>query len=462
MSFDGFALEQDPRVQRDFSGLFQALGGARESLRTSSVELLDQLVFSLMANWLETNDQCGVVEDLVDVALFNLRGETMKDLAPTVDQGRSSLTKDVANLNETESSETAGNDGGRNLQLFTDQKCSSFESTIFLSSMLSFSNCAGIDIGRFFGTIEENVVDVGLKCLNTFLQPFQRSQTCASENIQGYVIDECIKGIVNDNILGHIFKLFLVSPKKTCGCMSSLSSVPVCRVDVTRDVALDGLMTSKIACMLESQVCNKLDEECDNRLAVLNDCLPNLYDINNENFDCEEVMCECERRDSGILNYPGRAMELPMSDFCKDHALENFVGDFIVERYSVFQNKCDAKFLSEPLAPSAAPTLPPPTASPTTTGDNLSSLIRQNEASSMNSVLSGILIALAIAGVASACLVCLLIVWRRRLRSTGRKVQAISDSNAHVNARMKRMEDELRRMEEQQHEDSRDGSRRNP
>jgi hypothetical protein len=438
-------LVEDPGVERDFGGVLQLLQGARDNFRTSSRGLVDQLIVDLMTGWLEKNDQCGVAQDLVDVALFNLRGETIGDVAPFV-QG---VTEARASAQKEEEDQ-----GSRNLQFFTEQSCTSFESTIFLGSMLSFSNCAQVDIGKFFGTVEENLVNVGLNCLNSFLQPFQRSETCASENFQGYVMDECVKGIVNDNILGHIFKLFLVSPKQTCGCMSSLASVPVCRVDVTADISLDGMMTSKVACLLESQVCNKLEEECDSRLSVLNECLPNLYDINNGEFDCEEVMCNCEREESGLLNYPGRAMELPMSDYCQDHALDNFVGDFIVERYAVFQAKCDAKYLQEPVAPSVAPTIGPPTPRPTTEGEGLSSLVRQNLSTSLNSVVSGVLIALAIAGVACTILVCVVILWRRR-RSNGRKVQTVSDANVHAHKRMKRMEDELRRMEEQNYEASR-------
>eukprot|EP00797_Seminavis_robusta_P009807 Sro1711_g292800.1 n/a (334) ;mRNA; r:4186-5187 len=324
--------------------------------------------------------------------------------------------------------------------------------------MLSFSSCANVDIGKFFGTVEENLVNVALHCVNTFIQPFQREKTCASRNYQNYVMDQCVEAILKDDIIGHIFQLFLVTPKQTCGCMSALASVPTCRIDITSSVSLDGLMASKMACVLESQVCSRLEEDCDERLDVLDECLPDLFDLNNDNFDCADTMCNCEKKDRGLLNYPGKAMELPMSDMCTDHAVSSFVGSFIPERYSVFQEKCGASFINqEDPPPSAAPSVSlAPTAAPTFIDPLAVSEIEQQEAG-VNSVVSGILLALAITGIASIFLVFVLILWRRRFRSKGKQVLTVAQMKAQKQDEIRRLEEELRRiedMEEMQYEEA--------
>jgi len=446
-------IRNDPKVAMNWESLFSLLRQP-EHERSENKGAIDGLLIQMVDNWLDRNDQCGVAKDLMDLALTKYVGTSFEQIAgnwtagnATEDAlapqtGRSSIQVDDVSLAVEERG------GGRNLQFFTETTCSTFESTIFLGSMLSFSSCAEIDIGRLFGTVEENLVGVGLNCLNTFLQPFQRTEDCASRNFQNYVMDECVKGVVGDDILGHIFQLFLITPKKTCGCMKSLAAVPLCRVDVSSDLSIDGLFASKMACLLESQVCSQLDNECDNRLTVLDECLPDLLNINNDNFDCEEVICNCERLDSGLLNYAGRAMELPMSDMCVDRATEKYIGEFIPERYAVFQEKCGAQFVNAEAPPTQAPTVSPaPTVNPSEDLD-ISSLIREREDATVSSVVSGILLALAITGIASIFLVLVLCLWRKRHRSRGMKVQTISEMKAHAQEQIRRLESDVRRMEQ--------------
>jgi len=66
----------------------------------------------------------------------------------------------------------------------------------------------------------------------------------------------------------------------------------------------------------------------------------------------------------------------------------------------------------------------------------------------VNSVMSGILLALAITGVASIFLVIILVLWRRRFRSTGRRVATIEDLKASKEKQIRRLQEEVRRMEE--------------
>lgn len=470
MSQPELNLVEDQETKQNWGNLFNLLSRSEEE-KTNNKGAIDQILLQLVFNWLEKRDQCGVVQDLLDIAIYNLAGNTLDGLAGEdledflppgynltdtlpADGGGQSL---VANARNAGPISQRHNDGGRNLAFFTDETCSTFESTIFLGSMISFSSCADVDIGKFFGTVEENLVNVGLNCLNTFLSPFQRSSTCASRNFQNYVMDECIKGIVRDDILGHIFQLFLVTPKKTCGCMSTLAAVPQCRVDVSSAVSLDGMLTSKMACLLESQICSKLEGECERRLQVLDECLPSLFDINNENFDCEEVMCNCEKNDKGLMNYPGKAMELPMSDMCAEEAGNNmnFVGSFIPERYAVLQEKCGAKYLHDTEEPTFTPTSSPaPTQFPTVLEpeSDVNSLIsgREASASPINSVMSGVLLALAITGVAAIFLVFVLALWRKRYRAGGRKVLTVEEMKAQAEAQIRQLERKIGQMEEQQ------------
>lgn len=463
-------VAQDEAIQQNWGNLFALLSQSQDE-KENSKGLIDQLILELTYNWLEENDQCGVYQDLLDVGLNSLVGGSLQEIAGEDLSGYLPPELDVEDVlpegSQTLSASTPGRlatvapgsnatddsvGEGRELQFFTQNTCTSFESTVFLGSMLSFSSCAKLDLGKFFGSIEENMVNAGLTCLNTFLQPFQRTNTCASRNFQNYVMDECVKGVLYDDVLGHIFQLFLVSPKQTCGCMTSLTTVPTCRVDVTKQVSLDGMLTSKMACLLESQVCNKLEDECDGRLNVLSTCLPPLEDVNTGNFDCTEVLCNCERNDRGLLNYAGKAMELPMSDLCTDQAAMNYADEYVAERYAVFQEKCGAKFIHEPAPPSIAPTFTfAPSTSPTGEDGNLNSLIRGQQASSqVNSVMSGILLALAITGVASIFLVFVLVLWRRRFRSKGRQVRTIDEMKHHAQEQIRKLQDDVRRMEAQQ------------
>ena len=459
---------QDQAIQQNWGNLFALLSQSPEN-KTDTKGLIDQAIIELTYNWLERNDQCGVYQDLLDFGLNSLAGDSLEQLAgedlsgylpPGIDVEDALPEGGSQSLSASTPSSTATaeepDNGGRALQFFTEESCSTFESTVFLGSMLSFSSCANLDIGKFFGSVEENLVNVGLNCLNTFLQPFQSTKTCASRNFQNYVMDECVKGVVSDDILGHIFQLFLVSPKQTCGCMASLAAVPTCRVDVTKQISLDGMLTSKVACLLESQVCNKLEDECDGRLNVLNQCLPGLSDVNKGNFDCEEVLCNCERNDKGLLNYAGKAMELPMSDMCVDQAAINFVDDYVPERYAVFQEKCGAKYIHEAGPPSVAPTASfAPSMSPTGEEDNISRLIRgQQSGTQVGSVMSGILLALAITGVASIFLVFVLVLWRRRFRSKGRQVRTIDEMKAHAQEQIRKLQEDVKRMEAQQQQSS--------
>lgn len=460
-------VAQDQAVKQNWANLFALLSQSQDR-KTNSKALIDQLILELTYNWLEENDQCGVYQDLLDVGLNSLVGGPLQQIAgedlsgylpPDLDvegilpEGSQALSASTPARSTTAApgNSTEDSGGGRQLQFFTQNTCSSFESTVFLGSMLKFSNCANLDIGKFFGSVEENMVNAGLTCLNTFLQPFQMTNTCASRNFQNYVMDECVKGVLYDDVLGHLFQLFLVSPKQTCGCMASLTTVPTCRVNVTKQVSLDGMLTSKMACLLESQVCNKLEDECDGRLNVLNTCLPPLEEVNLGNFDCEEVLCNCERNDRGLMNYAGKAMELPMSDMCTDQAAMNYPDEFVAERYAIFQEKCGAEYINEAEPPSVAPSAAPSMSPTTGPGGNLNSLIRgQQSSSQVNSVMSGILLALAITGVASIFLVFVLVLWRRRFRSKGRQVRTIDEMKHQAQEQIRKLQDDIRRMEAQQ------------
>jgi hypothetical protein len=455
-------LVADQEARQNWGNLFALLDQSAIS-RQDNKGLIDQALLQLVYGWLNQRDECGVVKDLLDIGLYNVAGTTLDQLA-----GENLAVSREVNVtqNATEAQALASgkrtaqftnqHDGGRNLQFFTEEQCTGFQSTIFLGSMLSFSSCANIDLGKFFGSVEENIVNAGLHCLNTFIQPFQSELTCASRNHQNYVMDQCIQTILKDDVLGHVFQLFLVSPKKTCGCMSALAEVPICRVNITRQVSLDGMFTSKMACMMQTEVCDKLEGDCDARLTVLHECLPDLSDINSGNFDCEEVMCNCEKNDKGLLNYPGRAMELPMSDMCTDKAETNFAGFFITERYALFQDKCGAEFLTwEDEDPTASPTVSSaPSMSPTTAQDREinSAIMGRQDATPVNSVVTGILLALAITGIASIFLVFVLVLWRRRFRSKGKQVKTIAQMKAQALEQIRKLEDEVRRMEEQEEE----------
>jgi len=499
-------ISQDQALQQNWGNLFALLSQSPDE-KNNTKGLIDQLVLEVTYGWLEENDSCGVYQDVLDIALQNLAGNTLNqireaDITPflppnlnareALPEGTQDLsvslpvppptkapTKAPTNMPTNRPTKTPTNpttasptnllaetdfsfltdapssnstfegsmSNDRRLEFFTEQSCSTFESTVFLGNMLSFSSCSNLDIGKLFGSIEERVVNVALGCLNTFLQPFQSQETCASRNFQNYVMDECVKGVASDDILGHVFQLFLVNPKQTCSCLSSLTAVPTCRVDVTKQLTIDGMLTSKVACLLETQVCSKLEVECDGRLAVLDECLPDLKTIKRGDFDCEEVQCNCERADRGLLNYAGKAMQLPMTDMCTETANSRFSSEIIPERYASFQNHCGAQYLFDAV-PTNAPTLVP-SASPTSNSDALASLIRGREnISSVNSVMSGILLALAITGVASIFLVIILVLWRRRFRSTGRRVATIEDLKASKEKQIRRLQEEVRRMEE--------------
>lgn len=463
---DQINVVRDPDVDRNWASLFNILG-RDEDYKSDNKASIDQIILQLVYNWLEKRDQCGAAKDLLDVALYNVAGNTLdgltaedldKYLPPgynTTDFAEDTMLTNgiVPSTTTKQKAETHHDKGERFLSFFAEETCSSFETTMMLGSFLSFSRCTGLDIGKLMGTVEENIVNVGLTCLNTFLNPLQRSKTCASRNFQNYVMDQCVKAIVRDDILGHIFQLFLVSPKKTCGCMPTLAKVPQCRAEVTKSLSLDGMMTSKVGCLLDSQICEKMEDQCAVRLPVLDQCLPSLATIENGDFDCEAVLCNCERSDKGLMNYEGKAMELPMSDMCTEYAESNFQDSLIPERYALLQKKCGAKFLYETDEPTLTPTISPaPSISPTTDSENIVALIerQQTDASPINSVVSGLLLALAITGVASIFLLFVLALWRKRFRSAGRKIQTVEEMKAEAQEKIRKLEAEVRRMEEQQ------------
>jgi hypothetical protein len=457
---DSLELVADQGVLQNWGDLF-ALLEQSELAREYNKGVIDQVVLQLVYGWLYQNDQCGVVKDLLDITLYNVVGTTLDEVSRGITLDQVSRGINVTQ-NETQSLApverpgqfTTRNDGGRYLQLFTEDQCTSSESTKFIGNMLSFSSCANIDLGKFFGSVEENVVNAGLRCLNTFIQPFQSEATCASRNHQNYVMDQCIQTILKDDVLGHIFQLFLVSPKQTCGCMSKLMEVPTCSMNITREVALDGMLTSKMACVIQTEICDRLEGDCNERLSVLNGCLPDMSDIKSGNFDCEEVMCNCEKSDRGLINYAGRAMELPMSDMCTEKAKDDFVGDVISERYALFQEKCGAEYLTyEEDSPTSMPTVSPAPSMMPSPDPAMNSFIQgQQDQTSVNSVISGILLALAITGIASIFLVFVLYLWRRRFRSKGRQVKTIAEMKAHALEKIRKLEDDVRRMEEQEEE----------
>lgn len=279
-----------------------------------------------------------------------------------------------------------------NVVTHTSPRCTDDNDALLREVFSDFAKCNNVDmtLADLESAMTMDALNTGLKCINELfpevsaassstdrkLQMMFGSQNpssfcSAEEQSPSLQSDECTSGILGEeNVVGKLFRMMLVTPDTTCGCLSILEQLPDCRTSFTNGGFVDGGRFKKYKCLLESSTCPFFESACTDRLEALDTCLPSIDTFRNQatdasTIDCKEVMCSCEAVGTNninpSINYAAQLMELPLTDMCQTEAEsspDSIYGD-VPQRYELLRSTCgytseDAFANLEPLQPAQA------------------------------------------------------------------------------------------------------------
>lgn len=255
-----------------------------------------------------------------------------------------------------------------NIVTHASPRCTDENDAVLRQVFSDFAKCNNVDmtLADLEAAMNMDVFNTGLKCVNQLFPQVAASSGdrnlvygsanpssfCSAEEQPPQLLNmepDCSSGILGENVLGKLFRMMLVTPDTTCGCMSILERLPDCRTSFTNGGFVDGGRFKKYKCLVESSTCPFFESACNDRLEALDTCLPSLDTFRSQapdsetSIDCKEVMCSCEAVDNDqSINYAAQLMELPLTDMCQKEAeasTGSIYGD-VPQRYELLRSMC--------------------------------------------------------------------------------------------------------------------------
>jgi len=261
-----------------------------------------------------------------------------------------------------------------NVVTHTSPRCTDDNDALLREVFSDFAKCNNVDmtLADLESAMTMDALNTGLKCINELFPEVSAASSSADRKLQmmfgsqnpssfcsaeeqspSLQSDECTSGILGEeNVVGKLFRMMLVTPDTTCGCLSILEQLPDCRTSFTNGGFVDGGRFKKYKCLLESSTCPFFESACTDRLEALDTCLPSIDTFRNQatdvsTIDCKEVMCSCEavetnNNNNPSINYAAQLMELPLTDMCQTEAEsspDSIYGD-VPQRYELLRSMC--------------------------------------------------------------------------------------------------------------------------
>lgn len=268
--------------------------------------------------------------DSLDLALVHTATDHLEALANCEVDTTLLLDKLMALGSSGGNLKTEAEDIESDIPMLMTQTCPHEEGEEILHRLQSFHGCAMFDLQELIETFPSTAVGVAVRCANAY------SNMTKEEEESGFIPEACVRTVEASSVLGRgIFGLYLY-PDVACPCFEKLGDeIPECTADVW-PIPINGALLKTQSCLV-GQYCQTIDGLCEDKMTVLNDCLPARRTKPNA-MDCDDIFDKCSAVYEDIHPMLNAA---PLPDACVRIAQgSNFYGTHLVERYDAFRHQC--------------------------------------------------------------------------------------------------------------------------
>ena len=209
--------------------------------------------------------------------------------------------------------------------------CSTDQTNAMRQVFLDFESCSGYDILELDADALGALVGAVVKCLDA---------ASMIDIATFHLPEQCAVALLGNHPLGKMLRDVLLHPGSTGDCFSKLSNdIPLCTVDLW-PFSVDGKKVQMAGC-IDARIENVLEEECEEGLEGLQQCLPAEGEMTV--VDCDTYSDQCSGTESLFVDLlmllPTTLQGMPLPDSCKQKGSASGLSE-AVSRYEAYRNTC--------------------------------------------------------------------------------------------------------------------------